>query len=137
MIPKNNDMRHNIVVDLDGTIVDIMNCDEKCDYEDYPKNCENLRRDKCPMVNGAFECLLKLKKLGFKIIIWTSRVESERVDTVMWLKKNNIPFDELVMEKPRGFIYIDDMAHPFNNWYTTLNEICRRVEVMNDVKVRV
>ena len=36
--------------------------------------------------------------------------------TYDWLKKNKIPFDQLVLGKPIGDHWIDDRAIKFKNW---------------------
>ena len=64
--------------------------------------------------------------MGLIIILVTSRVESERAVTEKSLKKYGIQYDALIMDKPRGFIYVDDLAHRFDGWDKTLHEIIYR-----------
>ena len=44
------------------------------------------------------------------VILFTARWEADRETTVEWLKAQEVPYDELVMGKPRADIYIDDRA---------------------------
>ena len=119
-----------IVVDLDGPIVDIYHCPQKCDYTDYPKNHASLKRTECPVVDGAVEMLKKYKARGFRIVIWTARVEVERWITEEWLRAHGVPFDELVMTKPLALIYIDDLASEFRNWHDTEKVIEKRIKAI-------
>lgn len=70
------------------------------------------------LVPGARECITKLKKKGYKIIIHTSRIVSfetglvspKRLDDVRdWLIKNEVPFDSIA-PKVIAAVYIDDRA---------------------------
>jgi len=139
----NNSMANTIVVDLDGVIVDFKNCKEDCDYANYPHNLAGMKRHKCPVDPEAVKTLQELKDKGYYIIINTGRDKKEETITKTWLLKNKIPYDELRTEKPRGFIYIDDLAHKFTSWknvreavlekYTTFEE---RAEVYLEAQER-
>jgi capsule biosynthesis phosphatase len=103
-----------IVVDLDGTI-----CSLRKDNQDY---------DDVELLPGAIQKLHDLKQAGHYIIIHTARhmktcngiveeVEKRIGDkTHQWLKKHNVPFDELIFGKPYGHLYIDDLSLPFRGW---------------------
>jgi len=127
-----NLMRYTVVIDIDGTLADFENCTEGCDYTDYPKRCEHLKREKCPLIAGAKESLDVLKEMDLNIVLFTSRIEAEREVTEAWLKQHELPYDELVMEKPRGFIIVDDLAFRFKgSWAEALHEIVFRVNKMS------
>jgi len=114
-----NPMNDTIVIDLDGTIIDFNNCPNRgtCDYTPYPDS-SGLKRQECKLDPCATPFLRLIKCMGLKIVILTARVESERKVTEWWLNYNKVPYDELVMNKPRGFIYIDDLGANFhNNWH--------------------
>jgi len=128
-------MAKTIIVDIDGVLVDFENCKEGCDYSTYPDTI-NLRRDKCPVMVGARESLETFQKMGLKIILVTARVEEERPETIQWLFKHNIPFDEIHFNKPRGFIYIDDLAHKFTGWNNALHEVVYRYNEMHYANTR-
>ena len=123
------DMAKTVIIDIDGVLVDFDNCTEGCDYSGYPHTI-NLRRDKCPEMDGAKEALSVFKNMGLTIILVTSRVEEERDVTVKWLEDHDLLYDSLVMGKPRGIIYIDDLAYKFTDWNETLHEVIYRYNKM-------
>lgn len=110
-----------IVVDLDGTI-----CTLKEKNETY--------NDVVPL-KESIESLQKLKQDGHEIIIHTARnmktwdgnigkvVANIGKDTLEWLDKYNIPYDEVVFGKPYGDIYIDDKALSFTSWDDVIKTI--------------
>ena len=120
------DMSRAVVVDLDGVITDFEHCTVGCNYTGYPERWQQLKRDQCPLRQGAVEFLTRLKNSGLKIIIYSSRIQQESKSTWNWLKKHHVPFDELVLDKPRGFCYIDDLAHEFKSFEEAEKEICAR-----------
>ncbi len=103
-------MTNTIVVDLDGTLT----IDDK--YADYADAIPNA---------AMVEAVRDWKALGFAIAIHTSRnmrtyagsigrITANTVPTIVaWLRKHDIPFDELHVGKPwcghEGF-YVDDRA---------------------------
>jgi len=114
----NNSMSNTVIIDIDGVLVDFENCPNRgiCDYSKYPDDISTLRRSECKLMPGAHKHLSMIHDLGLKIVLFTSRTEEEREVTVAWLKKHDIPYDDLIMNKPRGFIIIDDLAHRFISW---------------------
>lgn len=100
-------------VDLDGTI-----CELTADG-DYA----NARP-----VPGAREALAELRERGAYIIIYTARrmrthdgnvgkvIEEIGDLTRAWLRRHDIPHDEIVFGKPYAHVYIDDLAHRFKRW---------------------
>jgi len=99
----------SVIFDIDGTICPIKKVDEN--YEDLIP------------YNNMIEKIKELKNEGFKIILFTSRNmrtfnnditkinKYTRPILESWLKKWNIPYDELIIGKPwpgkNGF-YVDD-----------------------------
>ena len=122
------DMAKTVVIDLDGVLTDFENCTYGCDYSDYPEKWQKLQRLKCPLRPGAVEFLTRLKEMGLKIIIYTSRIQAEASDTYAWLTQNKVPYSDIVFGKPRGVIYIDDLAHEFKNFTEAEKEIIRRTQ---------
>jgi len=61
--------------------------------------------------------------MGLTIVLSTSKGESERESLERLLKAYNIQYDELVMGKPRVFIYVDKSVHKFESWDKALHEI--------------
>lgn len=56
---------------------------------------------------------------GHEIALFTSRHEEDREVTVEWLKKHEVPYDHLIMEKPHYDVLIDDRAQ--NNFYNPID----------------
>lgn len=98
-----------IIIDLDGTLT----FDKDTSYPDKPLN------------EDVFEACRKYKKMGFEIVISTSRnmrtyegnIGKINVHTlpgiIDWLAKHNVPYDEIHVGKPwcgfEGF-YVDDKS---------------------------
>ncbi len=100
---------HRIAIDFDGTI--------------YPKVGIYQFPDPLPY---AVEGIQRLKRRGFHITIWTSRLDPEWLDIAKYtesdmrdyieglLNRDGIPFDRL-LPKPSAAVYVDDIAIRFNN----------------------
>ena len=97
-----------IVCDMDGTI-----CSEE----------KTFSRSIATPKEGVREALEKLKNEGNKIIIYSARTWAEYEMTESWLKRNKIPYDQLVLGKPIGDYWIDDRAIEFSDW----DEVLRRI----------
>lgn len=103
-----------ICIDLDGVISEL-----KKDGQSYI--------DLMPVV-GVKEKLRDFKEAGHYIIIFTARhmktcdanigLVNKRVtkDTLDWLDKHEISYDEIFFGKPWAEIYIDDNALRFESW---------------------
>jgi hydroxymethylpyrimidine pyrophosphatase-like HAD family hydrolase len=84
-------------------------------------------------LEGAVEAINTISSLGYKVVIYTCRMNVE-VNNVIeqlpmlqnWLKENNLEFVEISMTgKPIADIYIDDRAIEFKgNW----NEVTERIK---------
>lgn len=77
-------------------------------------------------VDGAKEGLEELKRLGYQVVIFTSRAKSIKgIKAVRnWMTANNLYCDQIVLEKIPAVIMIDDRAVTFRgNWFETLQEI--------------
>lgn len=107
--------------DLDNTICELKKDDEQ--YEDVlPKE-------------GAVEYLTQLKKDNHYIIIHTARnmathnnniakiIANQAPIVIDWLKKHNIPYDELLFGKPLADYYIDDKGVQFTDFETLKKQI--------------
>lgn len=105
-----------ICIDLDGVIAEL-----KKEGQSY----ENLKP-----VLGAVDKLKQLKANGHYIIINTARnmktcngntgkvLHNVGLITLEWLKKFEIPYDEIHFGKPWADLYIDDNAFRFDSWDT-------------------
>lgn len=103
-----------ICFDLDGVI-----CKLKREGQTYSE---------LDPVEGAIEKLNELKANGHYIIISTARhmktcnanlgLVNARIsfDTLGWLNKFKVPYDEIYFGKPWAEIYIDDNAFRFKEW---------------------
>lgn len=102
-----------IIVDLDGVICKLKNPDQS--YSDVEPN------------KDVIKLMREWKDQGYTILIYTARhMRTCRGDvtevikrvgkiTEDWLKKWNVPYDELYYGKPYADIYIDDLALTYNS----------------------
>lgn len=108
--------KHTFVFDLDGTI-----CENKPSDGSYA--------DVKPMI-GAVHTLKRLKDAGHTIIICTARHDRTfrgNKGKILanigylydWLRKWNIPFDELRFDKVHATAFIDDKGYRHINWDET------------------
>lgn len=103
-----------ICIDIDGVI-----CRLKENNQHYS--------DVLP-IDGAPEKIRELKNAGHYIILHTARrmkthngnlgkvISDIGKDTIDWLKKHDVPYDEIYFGKPWANLYIDDNGFRFNNW---------------------
>ena len=111
-----------VCVDFDGTLV----------HNAYPETGSPIE--------GSAEALLRLRKMGFYIIIFSCRTnislclnEREMFRQKKLIEKSlkdyGIPFDEVALSstgKPIADFYIDDRAVPFSgDWNTALEYISK------------
>ena len=102
--------------DIDGVIAKTQ--------KKYPvKNYSNSRPNK-----KIIKLVNHLKKKGNYIILYTARrmrtcnsnygkvINKTAFETMSWLKKNRVSFDEIYFGKPWADIYIDDKAIKFENY---------------------
>ena len=106
-----------ICFDLDGTIAAF-----KGEGEEYSDVLPNP---------GAKEVLVRLRSEGAYIIIHTARgmgscqnnlgkvIAKQAAITTEWLKKWDIPYDELLFGKPNVDVFVDDKGYRFQNWCDT------------------
>jgi len=100
--------------DLDGTI-----CENKKPGQTYA--------DVEP-IPGAVEYMKELRKNGHYIIVLTARnmvthsnnlgkiIANQAPIVIDWLKKYDIPYDELLFGKPHADYFIDDKGISFKNY---------------------
>ncbi len=141
----------SIIFDIDGTICPIKTKDEE--YSDLIPYKEMVEKMK------------ELKKMGYKIILFTSRNmrtyngDIDKINKytkpilIKWLRKWDIPYDELIFGKPwpgpKGY-YVDDRTirpkELLNNDLLTLDKICDEDRLgryhyctfkINDIKIRI
>jgi len=57
----------------------------------------------------TIDLMKKLKKNGYKIILYTSRMENQvKMETINWLNKFRVPFDAIHFDKPLYDYMVDD-----------------------------
>ncbi len=84
-----------IAIELDKTICgSIKEIEEESEVTD------------CVVNNGVKEFLIKAKKRGHYIKIFTHRLFSLKMATKRWLKINNIDYDELIMNNTKYDLFI-------------------------------
>ena len=123
-----------ICVDFDGVIY-------RFDYSKWEKDgYKNILYKRC-IISGARVALKRLRTIGYRIVVYTSRVTSKYKSILLtihhpnykvsvkeitkFLKENNICFDE-VWEgngKPVADVYLDDKAVRFLSWPQAMVEI--------------
>lgn len=107
-----------ICVDLDGTIAHYKEWQGETSFGDP--------------IEGVQSALGQLRTEGWKIIIYTTRVNQALIEN--YLNRNSVPFDYInhnpdqpenaIGGKPFADAYIDDRGIQFNgNWQSTLNEV--------------
>ena len=97
-----------IIIDIDGTI-----CTEE----------KQFSRSLAIPLSGAVEAVKALKNKGHTIIFYSARTWAEYEMTYDWLTKNEFPFDQLILGKPHGDIWIDDRAIAFDSWEKIMDKI--------------
>ena len=83
-------------VDIDGTL-----CKEEHRWWEY---------DKAPPIQDAIDKVNGLYCQGHHIILHTARFEGDREVTQVWLDAHKVRYHELVMDKPRADVYLDNSA---------------------------
>lgn len=90
-----------IAIDFDGVI---------CKRSGIP----TIRDFNDPPMEGALDSIKLLKKMKYKVWIFTSNPDLEQVKT--WLSLNEFPDLEVTNIKKPAHVYIDDRAMRFTNW---------------------
>lgn len=108
-----------ILVDFDGTLATYVG--------DPPKQPGTP-------IHGAKESLDKLKQDGWKIDIFSGRANfPEGVDQIKaWLSEHQIPYDDILIGKPKHTLIVDDSALAFNgDWSTIYSQVQDHPRVVN------
>lgn len=117
-------MAFTIAVDFDGTL---------SSYEQGFIGPDVFGQPIMPVV----ESLQLLKRMGWKIIIFTCREKSEGM--IKWLKEHEVPFDEInensdnpkgTSPKPFAHVYLDDRALNYGGQdaHTLMDQIFKLME---------
>ena len=82
-------------VDIDGVLAE----------EGDPANYGRAR----PLARGI-ELVRRLTEAGHRVVLHTARWEEDRAVTMVWLAMHDVPYDKLVLGKPKADLYVDDRA---------------------------
>ena len=108
----------NIAIDFDGVI-------HKCSRGYFDGTVYD------DPIDGSLDSLRKIKNMGYNIVIFSCKSRSDRPKvngiggTQMiweWLAKYSVDHlvSDVVSEKPRAAIFIDDKGYRFQNWEDTI-----------------
>lgn len=99
-------LARTVAVDFDGVIHPYTNGWVTFEPEDEP-----------PMA-GIDEFFVELREKGFRIVVFSTRCESERglSGTKAWLEKYGLMqyIDDVTCQKPAAIAYVDDRAVPYH-----------------------
>jgi histidinol phosphatase-like enzyme len=108
----------NIAIDFDGVI-------HKCSRGYFDGTVYD------DPIDGSLDSLRKIKNMGYNIVIFSCKSRSDRpkvngIDGTQmiweWLAKHGVDHlvSDVVSEKPRAAIFIDDKGYRFQNWEDTI-----------------
>ena len=79
------------------------------------KSNDSKACSKAKPIKRIIKIIQDLKTKGHQILIFSHRKSSTKSATIEWLKKNQVPFDQLVLDKPKYDLLIDDKTYlPFH-----------------------
>lgn len=92
-----------IVVDLDGTLVDVSDLRDwvtgkRKDYHQFHTLAEFA-----PPIPETVKAVQAAWDRGLTVLLVTARQDKYRGGTLRWLNKHNVPFDRLFMRKEKDF----------------------------------
>lgn len=96
-----DDIHKTVVVDVDGVLVHWS-----------PTAEAHIKAE----VDRARESLIKLRRMGLIIHLYTARPVEEKETLSRKLREMGFVFDFLTCGKPAGFVYLDDRAVRFRGW---------------------
>ncbi len=140
------------VVDIDGVLTDYPKC-----FYDWVKNNYDIKIDKettnpveyarykelyrksgykrnLPIIESSKEALIKLKNLGYTIVILTNRPYKKYTrlytDTVLWLNKNEIPYDYIYWSEEEKVLSIIDKCNHIDLFIDDNYNNCKEFELV-------
>lgn len=99
------DKRPIIVCDIDGVIA-------TGTKEKVYSNEAGWNYSECLPIAAGIKLLNELREANAVIILHSARWEEDKQITEAWLADHEVPYDELVLGKPYGDIYLDDKSFP-------------------------
>lgn len=85
----------NICIDIDGVLT---NETKGFDFENRTPNIENIN-----ILNQLYS--------KHNIVLFTARDIMDKTKTITWLKQNDVLYHDIIFNKPKYDIFIDDLAH--------------------------
>lgn len=83
-------------------------------------------------IDGAKEVLDEIRKQGHQIVIYTKRDSSTALETEAWLKKNKMPYDQIIFGRARNtMIFFSPDSRQFVNWKGVKEELIRNGFLVN------
>jgi predicted kinase len=89
----NPDLPKAVWLDIDGTVADMKRCGRG------PFEWHRVGED--DPIQHVVDVVHALHDAGYKIVVMSGRDKVSEEDTILWLKKHNIPFDDIFM-RPAG-----------------------------------
>jgi hypothetical protein len=71
---------------------------------------------KCVPLDGAREKIKRMRAAGHKVIFFTHRDETLKLDTIQWLDGLGVKHDGVIFGKPHFDCYIGNEAVRFESW---------------------
>lgn len=90
-----------VLVDLDGTLVDVRSIRHYVENGNHDFDAFHLESINCPPNQKVLELLEALSSQGLAVLVVTARTEKYRRLTDFWLAQNNVECKELVMRDLR------------------------------------
>ena len=85
----------NICIDIDGVLT---NETKGFDFENRTPNIENIN-----ILNQLYS--------KHNIVLFTARDIVDKTKTITWLKQNDVLYHDIIFNKPKYDIFIDDLAY--------------------------
>lgn len=115
----------SFVFDIDGIVAKVPPIpDCEIQHDKYNERFHEFYKKSEP-ITTTIELMKKLHSLGHKIILHTSRWKEDEAVTRNWLFHYNVPFDQLIMNKPWAHFYIDDK-------HVTIQQLLEQIKMGED-----
>ena len=90
-----------VLFDIDGTLADDSNrrpllARDPPDWSQYAAEC-----DEDPLIYATADTLIAFHNIRYQIWLWTGRSDAVRDQTIQWLSKHALPYNQLLM-RPHG-----------------------------------
>lgn len=108
-----------VISDLDGTIALVdhrrhLVTGEKKDWRKFFAECINDEPN-----YAVIKTLKILQTAGYKIVIFSGRSDEVKPETLHWLRKFNVPFDDILMRKDGDYTPDEELK---KQWLSSINK---------------